>query len=231
MKIIGNAVGAPMPRTDYNQEDPAKSDYLKGREAIAKKIEEAAQAAQTGLSKEGGVMEGALDMGGNALTGLPDPGSDGDAASWGAVRAAVETHAESRDNPHEVTAAQTGAVEMKLLWQNAAPFSAFAAQTISVDLSGYAYVQIDYSTNSAGPVKSQCCKVGEKCHLDGVTGSSEGGMAGAGVFTVIRQAEVSATAVAFTKCVRNKQNSTSVSFEEATTSGVPRRIFGIKGVK
>ena len=37
MKIVGNTVGTPMPRTDFNQTDPKKADYLKGREFLATK--------------------------------------------------------------------------------------------------------------------------------------------------------------------------------------------------
>ena len=34
MIIKGNTVGTTMPRTDFNQENPAKADYLKGRENL-----------------------------------------------------------------------------------------------------------------------------------------------------------------------------------------------------
>lgn len=185
------------------------------------------------LMRSGGAMEGPIDMGGHALSGLPEPVAESDAARWGEVRAAKATadaHAAAKNNPHAVTAAQTGAVEMKLLWENAAPWNSFAAQPISVDLSGYDYVEIHYRANTSGAVKSQICKVGETIHLDGVTGSSDGGLGGAYVFSVIRQAVVSSTGVAFTKCVRSKQNSTTVSFEESNTSATPHRIIGIKGV-
>ena len=36
-KIPGTPVGTTMPRTDFNQTDPTKADYLKGRENIATK--------------------------------------------------------------------------------------------------------------------------------------------------------------------------------------------------
>ena len=40
MKIVGNTVGTPMPRANYNQTDPAKADYIVGRENIASKADE-----------------------------------------------------------------------------------------------------------------------------------------------------------------------------------------------
>ena len=45
MKIMGNTVGTPMPRTDWNQTDPKKANYLKGKEALDKRIADAQAAA------------------------------------------------------------------------------------------------------------------------------------------------------------------------------------------
>ena len=45
MIIKGNTVGTPMPRTNYEQTDPAKADYLKGKNVLDQKIENAQTAA------------------------------------------------------------------------------------------------------------------------------------------------------------------------------------------
>lgn len=45
MIIKGNTVGTPMPRTDWNQTNPNKADYLKGRDDIEKLIQKAQKAA------------------------------------------------------------------------------------------------------------------------------------------------------------------------------------------
>ena len=45
MKIRGNTVGTTMPRTNWNQTDPTKADYLKGKDDLEKIIEEAQTAA------------------------------------------------------------------------------------------------------------------------------------------------------------------------------------------
>lgn len=37
MSIKGNTVGTPMPRSNFNQTDPSKADYIRGRENIASK--------------------------------------------------------------------------------------------------------------------------------------------------------------------------------------------------
>ena len=180
--------------------------------------------------KTGGAVEGPIDMGGNALVGLPDPASDDEAASWGAVKEAVNAHAGKKDNPHGVTAAQVGAVEMKKLWEKASPVTAFAAQTISVDLSGYDYIEVHYRASAFGTYKSQVCKVGEIVHLDCVTGSS-GAVEGGYCLSVFRIGTVSNTGIAFSKTVLIKQHgSDKAVFEENNSYAVPTRIFGIKGV-
>lgn len=236
MKIIGNSVGAPMPRTDYMQEDPAKSDYLKGREVIARKLEEAVQAAQSAASetlpKTGGTMEGPLDMGGNGLTGLPDPAAQGDAASWGAVQGAVSAHAENQSNPHAVTAAQVGAVEMKKLWENASWNSDFTEQSVSIDAGDCDYIAIDYIVSTVGAHQMQICKVdatGVLCATFG-TGNS-GDVTGSTWYGAVRKFTVSATAVAFKKAFRNKINSTTATNDEWLKALIPIKIYGIKGVK
>ena len=45
MIIKGNTVGTPMPRTNYEQTDPAKADYLKGKNVLDQKIDAAHTAA------------------------------------------------------------------------------------------------------------------------------------------------------------------------------------------
>ena len=44
MIIKGNTVGTPMPRTNYEQTDPTKADYLKGKDVLDQKIEAAKKA-------------------------------------------------------------------------------------------------------------------------------------------------------------------------------------------
>lgn len=53
MIIRGNTVGTTMPRTNYEQTNPKKADYLKGKDVLDQKIEEAKKAgtdAQTAAS-------------------------------------------------------------------------------------------------------------------------------------------------------------------------------------
>lgn len=45
MIINGPTVGTPMPRTNYEQTDPSKADYLKGKDVLDKNIQDAKDAA------------------------------------------------------------------------------------------------------------------------------------------------------------------------------------------
>lgn len=106
MKIVGIPVGNTMPRTNWEQTDPTKADYLKGREILDQRIEAAqtaagnAQAAagnaktaadnaqntaNAALPRAGGDMAGDIAMGGKKVTGLADPSMYTDAATKGYV--------------------------------------------------------------------------------------------------------------------------------------------------
>lgn len=67
------------------------------------------------LKLAGGTLTGAVDMGGNAVTNLPAPVNDGDAARKADVEAVANNltaHTGDTNNPHAVTAAQVGALPL-----------------------------------------------------------------------------------------------------------------------
>ena len=67
------------------------------------------------LKLAGGKLTGAVDMGGNAVTNLPAPVNDGDAARKADVEAVdnnLTAHTGDTNNPHAVTAAQVGALPL-----------------------------------------------------------------------------------------------------------------------
>lgn len=101
MIIKGNTVGTPMPRTDFNQENPAKSDYLKGRENILQLIA-TAQSAGDNANTAAGNAQTAAD---NAQTAAGNAQTAADNA-----QNATNVHSADKDNPHGVTPAQIGAV-------------------------------------------------------------------------------------------------------------------------
>lgn len=110
---------------------------------------------------------------------------------------------------------------IKLLWKNASPASAFAAQTISLDLSGYDSVFIScFASNYSGRTdkESHFAIKGEKTTLH-----SQGSV------LANRDVTVSATGLTFTDGV---QRPTYGSWTSNTDNHgiVPDKIYGIKGV-
>ena len=72
------------------------------------------------LKLAGGTLTGAVDMGGNAVTNLPAPVNDGDAARKADVEAVANNltaHTGNTNNPHAVTAAQVGAERRQSTFQ------------------------------------------------------------------------------------------------------------------
>lgn len=63
----------------------------------------------------------------------------------------------------DVTVTYTGAMsKWTLLWTNASPTSAFAAQTISIDLSAYDFVMVVYQHWTSSDVNNSAfCRVGQ----------------------------------------------------------------------
>lgn len=106
MKIRGNTVGTPVPRSDLRQTDPKKADYIKGRELLMEHI--AAKGNVHGLT--------AGDIGlGNAdnTSDMDKPVSTAQENAIAEARTEAQNnlnaHAANKQNPHETTAQQIGA--------------------------------------------------------------------------------------------------------------------------
>ena len=115
------------------------------------------------------------------------------------------------------------AISMELLWENASPTSDFAAQTISLDLSEYDEVEIEYichgSTSHKKRVKG---KIGEAVIGDMVM-SNVGYTAGSTVYAGFRAMQINSNGIAF---------QAACSYVATANNLVkPIKIYGIKGVK
>lgn len=110
-----------------------------------------------------------------------------------------------------------GGIQMALLWTNPSPTSAFSAQTVSLDLSGYDAVLVECTlTNSA-----------TSAHITGIllvgyAGNITGEGAGTNNYIYVRNADVQATGLTFGTGYRSGTASTSYC--------IPFRIYGIKGI-
>lgn len=90
MNVRGNTVGTIMPRTNYNQTDPTKPDYLVGKgildESIKKANDTAAEVKRDAVMKSGATMQGDINMNNFKITGLPDPEEDSDPVTKGYLK-------------------------------------------------------------------------------------------------------------------------------------------------
>lgn len=107
-------------------------------------------------------------------------------------------------------------VTMQALWQNSSPTSAFAAQTVQVDLSKYDGILLFFlaTTTDTNRMSSMICLKGYKSVFSDV-------VVGA---TAIRSrtATVSNTGVEFSTGYNNTSSNTS--------SAIPYKFYGIKGM-
>ena len=111
-----------------------------------------------------------------------------------------------------------------LLWENASPASAFAAQTVSLDLSEYDAVEIIYSyyANSTLDYRAtvrigKSAELNTICNITATTAAS---------FNTTRQCSVKNTGVTFTGGGYKYVNTTS--YTAADTYSVPFVIYGIR---
>ena len=68
MIIKGNTVGTTMPRTNYEQTDPTKADYLRGKDVLDQKIEAAKKAGVDAASNAQIAADNAQTAADNAQT-------------------------------------------------------------------------------------------------------------------------------------------------------------------
>lgn len=115
---------------------------------------------------------------------------------------------------------ESTSVEMALLWENGLPGNSFAAQTLSIDLTGYEMCMIEYvyNTDSNTILLSQTAKieVGYSIWLISVSGSASDGVP------------------------QNRKSTfvdSGISFDVGKRTGntnnkacIPFRIYGLKGV-
>ena len=96
MIIKGNTVGTPTPRTNYEQTDPAKADYLKGKTILDKKIDDAqttANNAQTAAGNAQTAANNAQTAANNAQTTADNAKTAADNAQAAAGNALTESKA------------------------------------------------------------------------------------------------------------------------------------------
>lgn len=121
---------------------------------------------------------------------------------------------------------ETAGLTATLLWENAAPTSAFAAQTISLDLSDYNWVLIWINKRMEPAAElthsfAYLCMVGASNDIACLTPSLEGMP-----YAFTRFVTVTSTGIAFDACYWKYLNTTSKTYDNGYH--IPTRIYGIK---
>lgn len=112
--------------------------------------------------------------------------------------------------------------EWVLLWENASPTSEFAAQTISLDLSGYdAFLIVSNWASNTVRLFAQICFLGENgvYRINGSTSNAR-------FYAASRVATIAANGITFTAATE----ATASTSSSTDGSVIPYKIYGIKGV-
>lgn len=125
---------------------------------------------------------------------------------------------ENGNNIYPIGYAQ-GGMKMDLLWTNPSPTSAFSAQTVSLDLSGYSYVYIECLMASS--YTSQYINA----HLFRVGGGLSYRMIGGGSTIMFRDATPTTSGVEFSVGYIVNTYTSNVT---DNTRIIPLHIYGIK---
>lgn len=163
----------------------------------------------------------AKDVGARGDTWLPTPAEIG-AASDGELK----QHAENKENPHSVTAAQVGATTMTLLWENASPTSNFASQTISMDLSEYdAIMLLTRRSTTVHDIGFGISVFGHRGFAQNLALYTE---VSAGVLICGREFTPSASGIVINGGVYKFSNIAMTACNFDDSYAIPYRIYGIK---
>ena len=91
--IRGNTVSTNTPRSDFEQKDDTKADFVKNNPS--EEIEKAINQAKNALPKAGGTMTGDIHMNSFAIDGLDDPTKDDQATNKKYVDTTVKEYVNS----------------------------------------------------------------------------------------------------------------------------------------
>ena len=120
----------------------------------------------------------------------------------------------------------TGVETKTLLWTNASPTSKFAAQTISLDLSGYDAVEIvsRFTTSNIGQTVEKC-EVGSRVFVEKFYNATS---TSAHATIMHRQIDVSSDGVTFADAKRKVTDENTSTTDNSLL--IPYKIYGIKVV-
>ena len=140
----------------------------------------------------------------------------------------LPTMASISANTPEEALSFLGGTSIKKLWQNAKPTSSFAAQTISLDLSGYDFILLVYKgVNSSSHDEVDFAKVGSARYI---TYARYMATESHIMTQYLRSTSVTTSGVRFEECLV-KDFDSKVPSDNNNNGIIPSAIYGIKGVQ
>lgn len=145
-------------------------------------------------------------------------------------------YAARADHVHAIPSADdVGAMSAwELLWTNASPSSAFGAQTVSLDLSGYdqVLIKVRFGTSSGmfeNAYMKHLCDIGETTtiYAFNVPNTSSRNM---GLIVAVRNANISSSGIVFSAGLTKAANITGNPSTD-NSACIPYAIYGIKGIQ
>lgn len=133
-------------------------------------------------------------------------------------------------NNSEEALLNLGGLSMKLLWQNASPTSAFAAQTISLDLSGDSKIIIEFNSDSSSGVKDIQTIINPVVVGKGGVGIRFGGVQDNYLGSIhFRYYQVTNNSITFNNSYYQSWTGTTATLNNNFV--IPYRVYVIKGVQ
>ena len=121
-------------------------------------------------------------------------------------------------------------IEKKLLWQNASPTSAFPAQTLNIDITGYDELEVEYRiSNTLTRTRRERVRPGVGAVLYNI-GNIDADNAYARVYQ--RAIAINYNTLVITiEAAKSKQLNLATTLGDNTYWCIPTQIWGIKGVQ
>lgn len=126
---------------------------------------------------------------------------------------------------YEVEQLNCGARDMALLWENASPQSGFATQSLSLNLTGYRFVMVQYFLGGASDPQNKIFAVGDDSSLEDQRLYTASGFS---MQFLKRTISVKTSGVTFGDILYTENNMTTYNTNADLNCLKPYRIYGIR---
>lgn len=125
----------------------------------------------------------------------------------------------------QAVAMYLGCTRLVKLWENASPTSLFAAQTVSMDLSGYDAVAVVFEvTNDQAYEFVECCRINHNGVASVIRNTASANISSGSIGAHLRKYEVVTSGIYFSGNVYSHANSYSTN----NSGCIPLAVYGVK---